>query len=144
MLVTLLVFSLLVYGLAFLVADAKIFGCPTKAFLKEPTDVEYIRNAGVIPFRNILLKSHFFQLLFECYFCMGVWCGAVIHLLLTLLHRLDNSVPLLDSYPLLSSSVFGIVVTTLLASILGAVVCYLTDLVVQVLESKVGSIDGHT
>ena len=141
MLAALLVFSLLVYGLAFLVADAKIFGCPAKSFYQDPSDTDYIRGVSVVPLRQIVMQWRWchrvVELLFKCYFCLGVWCGAAIHLFLVGLSQLDPKVPLLSSYPLLSSTTLGTVVCTVLAAVVGGGVCYILDLLVQVLENKV-------
>jgi hypothetical protein len=141
MLAALLIFSILVYGLAFLVADAKIFGCPAKSFYDQPEDVAYIREVSILPLRQIFMRwrwcGRVIKSLLTCYFCLGVWCGALIHLALLGLHQLDSSVPLLSSYPLLSCTLWGTLVSTALAAIAGAVSCYLLDLLVQVLENKV-------
>lgn len=166
MLAALLVFSLLVYGLAYLVADAKIFGCPARAFYADPTDVSYIREHCVLPLRQIVMrwgyplvsqesalaalvsaeapaitpgKRSIFKLFLTCYFCLGVWCGALIHLALIGLFHLDPSVPLISSYPLLSLTLPGILVGTVLAAVAGAVMCYILDLLVQMLENKVAA-----
>jgi hypothetical protein len=143
MLAALLVFPILVYGLACLVADAKLFGCPAKSFYADPTDVQYIRDHSVLPIRQIVMRwqrwswlSRWVHLLLTCYLCLGVWCGAAIHLSLVGLSQLDPLVPLLRSYPLLSGTIPGTVICTILAAVAGGVSCYILDLVVRVLENK--------
>jgi len=141
MLAALFVFVLLVYGLACLVADAKLFGCPAKSFYADPTDEAYIREHSVLPLRQFVMRwrwcGRWVQLLLTCYLCLGVWCGAAIHLSLVGLFRLDPSVPLLSSYPLLSHTTLGVVICTALAAVAGGAACYVLDLSVQVLENKV-------
>jgi hypothetical protein len=140
MLAALLVFSLLVYGLACLVADAKIFGCPAKAFYQAPDDAAYIRESCQLVMRWQWC-SHTVKLLLTCYLCLGAWCGGAIHLSLVGLFILDPTVPLLSSYPLLSSTLPGILIGTALAVVAGAVVCYILDLLVRVLENVVAAQD---
>jgi hypothetical protein len=139
MLATLLVFCASTYGLAYLVADAKIFGCPTASYVEDPTDTEYIRSVGVLPIRQLVLRFGFFRKQFQCYFCLGVPSGATIHGLFLLLAWADKTSPLLDSYFMLGRSTLGIIVSTLLAAILGCAVCGVTDLMVRVLENKVNA-----
>lgn len=77
-----IVFFLLVYGVIFLIADAEIFGCSTMGYLQDPGTEEWeqwTREAGVLKLRQKLLRFGFFQKLFKCYFCLGVWCGPVVH-----------------------------------------------------------------
>ncbi len=76
-----IVFSLVVYGLAFLFADAHIFGCDASSFKKDEKwdDVKHI---GMIPLRPLVLRFRFFRELLKCYFCIGVWCGLLVHPLL--------------------------------------------------------------
>jgi hypothetical protein len=52
-----MIWILAVYGLAFLLSDAKIF-------------------EDWIPIRPHLRKIKFFRDLMSCYFCMGIWIGA--------------------------------------------------------------------
>ena len=136
MLATLFVFCGLTYGLAYLVADAQIFGCSTTDYVADPDDHEYIRSAGILPLRPVVLRWAFFRKQFQCYFCLGVPSGATVHLLLLLLWHVDKNVPLLSSYFMLGRSALSIALTTVLAAILGCTVCGVTDLLVRVLELK--------
>jgi hypothetical protein len=134
-----LLFVFLSYGLAFLAADATIFGVSAKAFLEDPTDEEYIREAGILPFRRWLLQfpigfvRRFFQKLMKCYFCMGVWSGASAHLLLTLYANVNPNWR--NSYflwgPIDSKN---LVIGSTIAAVLGAGCTYVIDLVVGYLE----------
>lgn len=127
------IFIFLSYGLAFLAADATIFGVSTQSFLEDPEDEEYIRTEGVFPFRRWLLRYNFFCKLFKCYFCMGVWSGAVAHVLLILYAYLNPKWR--NSYFLWGPiDVWALVVGLIIAAIIGAVGSYLVDLVVVYLE----------
>lgn len=55
---------LAVYGIAFLLSDAKIL-------------------SDWIPVRPILKRLRFFKDLLECYFCMGIWISAALWVGLT-------------------------------------------------------------
>jgi hypothetical protein len=77
-----IVFFLLVYGLTFLIADATIFGCDTIGYLQKPYNEEWeawVQETGILKIRQRLLRYRFFQQLFKCYFCLGFWCGMLIH-----------------------------------------------------------------
>lgn len=141
----LLIFSLLAYGLAFLVADAKIFGCPATDFYQDSEDYTYIRSAGILPLRQIVMRwrwcSRVVHALLTCYFCLGVWCGGLIHLSLVGLFQLEPSVPLLSSYPVLSRTLWGTVICTVMAAILGGGVCYLLELLIQLKEHLIGILE---
>jgi len=50
---------LAIYGIAFLLSDAKIL-------------------SDWIPIRPLLKRVKFFRELLECYFCMGIWLGAAL------------------------------------------------------------------
>jgi hypothetical protein len=76
------VFTLVCYGIAFLVADASILGCGTAAYNEDPDDAEYIWSKGIFKLRPYFLQVRFFRELFTCYFCLGVWVGPVAHVLL--------------------------------------------------------------
>ena len=76
------VFILVSYAVTFLIADASIFGCGTAAYNEDPEDVEYIWSKGVFKIRPYFLTSSFFNSLFSCYFCLGVWTGPLAHALL--------------------------------------------------------------
>jgi hypothetical protein len=56
---SLITWILAVYGIAFLLSDAKILN-------------------DWIPIRPLLKRVKFFKDLFECYFCMGIWIGAAL------------------------------------------------------------------
>jgi len=132
MLATLSLFTLLVYGISFLAADAKIFGCPIKDYNDNPTDTEYIKSAGMIPVRQLFLKVSFFRELLSCYFCLGTWAGVLAHGTLVLLAPYNTHI--LNSYPLLSTSIFGTVASFLVAAVIGGPLCYIMDKLIQVLE----------
>lgn len=76
------VFILVAYSIAFLIADASIFGCGTEAYKEDPNDVEYIWSKGVFRVRPYLLHIQFFEELFGCYFCLGIWTGPMAHVLM--------------------------------------------------------------
>lgn len=76
------VFILVAYAIAFLVADARIFGCDTVAYNEDPDDAEYIWSKGLFKIRPYFLQVNFFRELFTCYFCLGVWVGPVAHVLM--------------------------------------------------------------
>lgn len=140
MLATLALFSILVYGFAFLAADAKLFGCPVKDYNDNPTDVDYIRSCGTLPIRPIFLKLKFFRELLSCYFCMGVWTGSAAHAVLVLLA--PYNVHILDSYILLSNTATGTAISFLIAAVIGGPVCYLADIMVQILENLATKLKG--
>jgi hypothetical protein len=79
---SLLIFILVCYSLAFLIADASIFGCGTAAYNEDPDNREYIWSKGIFKIRPYFLLVPFFRKLFTCYFCLGVWVGFVAHPLL--------------------------------------------------------------
>lgn len=56
---SLITWILAVYGIAFLLSDAKIL-------------------SDWIPLRPLLKRVNFFKDLLECYFCMGIWIGAAL------------------------------------------------------------------
>jgi len=139
MVITFLLFFLVSYGIAFLAADASIFGVSTKAFLEDPTDTEYINDAGVLPFRRWLLQfplpvvREFFQKLMKCYFCMGVWTGVVSHLLLTTYAYVNPNWG--NSYFLWGPiDLKNLLVGSVIAAVAGAVGNYVIDLVIGYLE----------
>jgi len=134
-----LLFVFLSYGLAFLAADATIFGVSTKAFLQDPTDEKYIRESGVLPLRRWLLQfplsfvQQFFQKFMKCYFCMGIWTGAAAHLLLTL-HAYWNP-SWRNSYFLWGPvDLKNLVVGSMIAATVGATGTYTLDLFIGYLE----------
>ena len=76
------VFILVCYSIAFLIADANIFGCGTVAYNEDPDDGEFIWSKGVVKFRPNLFTSRFFRELFTCYICQGKWVGPLAHTLM--------------------------------------------------------------
>lgn len=137
MLATLILFALLTYGFAFLLADAKIFGCPIKDFVPALEGDHVILDKGVLPIRQLFLRLPFVRELLGCHFCMGTWCGIVAHLLLLWLSEYNQLI--LNSYFLLSKDGLGIAVGVLTAAVLGGPVCYVTDLLVQIAENVADS-----
>lgn len=82
-----IVFFFLTYSVTFLIADAEVFGCSTMGYLQKPLDeqdalerAEWIRTSGVLKIRQWFLHWPFFQKLFKCYFCLGLWGGVITHL----------------------------------------------------------------
>jgi len=67
--------GVLTFGLSFIMADARLFGCPARAY---PGGL----GTGVMPIRDRLLPMPFFRQQLGCYFCIGFWCAAVAHVLL--------------------------------------------------------------
>jgi len=61
---SLILWILAVYGLVFLLSDAKIL-------------------SEWIPVRPLLQRVKFFRELLQCYFCMGIWVGAALWFALT-------------------------------------------------------------
>jgi len=132
-----LVFFIVAYSLAFLIADASIFGVSTQAFLQKPEDVEYNRNKGVLRFRYYLLRVPKIQEFLSCYFCLGFWTGALAHLLIYLL---SFYIPdLLTSYILLNVgiSTIGVAISTLVAALVSAPACLFANLIIELIELKV-------
>jgi len=85
-----IVWVFFVYGLTFLLADARIFGCDTTQFVQVMKQFEglpieewwpEVKGVGILPIRQHLLKIKFFRELLSCYFCTGTWVGIVSHLL---------------------------------------------------------------
>jgi len=70
------------FSIAFLIADARIFGCDTTSYCETPHDYDYIYSVGIFKVRPFFLRYSFFQELFSCYFCLGVWVGPLAHLLM--------------------------------------------------------------
>ncbi len=118
-----IIFSFLTYGLAFLLADAKIFGRP----VNDQTD-----ESGIIPLRQHLLKINFVQKLLTCYYCLGVWCGAIVFWIIVLAR---------EYFTVSLSGIGDYVAGTVLSAILGGPVCYAIDLMMQALENIVSPPD---
>lgn len=127
-----LTFALLTWGIAFLVADAMIFGCSTRHYKDELEEEnhheaeEMLQKVGALKIRNPLLRVKFFRELFSCYFCLGFWCGIVAHLLLRFV-----SVGYFIAH---ESTLQGWTIGLAVAAVLGAALCYLVDLLVGALE----------
>jgi hypothetical protein len=77
-----LLFALLTYGLVFLIADARIFGCDAKLWNSGGNPEEDCRDVGVFKIRQNLLKHSFFAHQLGCYFCVGCWTGPMAYWLL--------------------------------------------------------------
>jgi len=140
MLATLSLFALLVYGYAFLAADAKLFGCPTTDYKDQPDDTEYIRHAGILKIRQLFLKNAFFRELFSCYFCLGVWTGMLAHGTLVVLAPYNPHI--LNSYILLSNDIVGSVSSFVVAAVIGGPLCYISEIVIQILEKLTDKLEG--
>ena len=127
--VSVFIFLMVCYSLAFLAADAKIFGCDTTSYKEDPTDTDYINPVGILRIRPLFLRFHFFQELLSCYFCMGIWVGPVTHLLMyyTFGERYwffhENTT---------NTWILGYLITSLTS----ASGCYLIDRTAVLLESK--------
>ena len=145
MLTLLILFFLSTYGLAYLIADAKIFGCPVQSYLEDPDDYEYIDTAGIIRIRQVLLRSgllwgipaRWAKELMRCYFCMGVWCGATVHLCFVFLAQENTKIR--DSYLLTSRSTAGFWICCGIAACAGSTSCYIIDLIIQKLEKSLSA-----
>lgn len=77
------VLVLCAYGLAFLAADAHIFGVGSVKYQAEaqfwPRKEQL--SVGILPLRFFLFRFRIMRELFRCYFCMGVWTGMITHAL---------------------------------------------------------------
>lgn len=77
---SLLVFMLMVYGLCFLAADAKVFGTDATAYVDYLEHPEgEVPSKGVLPLRQWLMRVRVIREHLSCYFCMGVWAGPLTH-----------------------------------------------------------------
>lgn len=126
-------FALLVWGLSFLVADAKIFGISTRLY-KETLEQgqwleaeELLKTEGVLKFRNKLLPVKVLRDFLGCYFCIGFWSGIVAHCLIQLISPTNHFI----SH---SGTASGWAVGLFIAGVLGCVFSYLVDLAVGLLE----------
>ncbi len=140
MLATLALFTLLIYGYAFLAADAAIFGCSIKDYNKDPIGALARHPSGTLNIRHIFFRFSFFRELLSCYFCLGVWTGMAAHGTLVLLA--PHNPHILNSYLLLSSGPVGTAVSFLVAAVLGGPLCYVTDTAIQILEKLVDKLEG--
>jgi hypothetical protein len=77
-------------------------------------------------------RSRFFRELLSCYFCLGVWCGVAIHILLR--SFFGPTYWLWHPHTPLGWSE-GVAV----AALAGAPLCYVLNLLVKLLEEKTSS-----
>jgi hypothetical protein len=124
------VLAICAFGVAFLLADARIFGADTQRY----TDIaqflplrEQLKE-GFLPIRPLLLRLQFFRELLSCYFCMGVWTGMGVH---TLLLSLFGPRYVLWHGPSWQAWLQGLVV----AATFSAPLVYVINRVVMLLES---------
>lgn len=117
-------FSIFCFGFALLAADAHIFGCNIYDY---ESGEENPYKIGIIPLRPYLFHFRFFRELFRCYFCTGVWCGVLTHLIFRDFYR-ENYWLWHEATPL--KWVEGITI----AALTGAFVCYAVDLIFKCLE----------
>lgn len=135
---SLLLLGLLAFGLAFLAADASLFGVSAKGYVEVLTeeegldpefqDAEALRvSDGILRLRNGLLKIKFFRELLSCYFCLGLWCGMAAHALLVAFSQLPEAGQV--SYALAhGNSVWAWLGGLLVGGLVGAPLCYGLDL----------------
>jgi len=140
MLATLALFIFLIYGYAFLAADAAIFGCSIKDYNKDPIGALVRHPSGTLTVRHVFFKVAFFRELLSCYFCMGVWAGMAAHGTLVLLAPYNPHI--LNSYILLSSGPTGTAISFLVAAVVGGPLCYIVDNSVQLLEQITDGLEG--
>lgn len=135
--ISFVVFCTVTYALAFLAADAKIFGISAYGFPEDPVPSDFAGGGGVLPIRQVFLKIAFFRKLLGCYFCMGIWAGPSAHLLL-LLYGQENQ-DWMNSY-FLGNSV-GIVPFLLgcgITALVGATMGFVIDSFVVRQQSTMG------
>lgn len=122
-------FILVTYGLAFLIADAHIFGCDAgtyKSYEGSPDEYEAYK-IGIIKIRPYLMRFEFFNEQFNCYFCLGVWCGVFLHWPLRYLYG--------DAYWIPHSPThLGWTIAIACSALASAPCCYIVNLVVKRLE----------
>ena len=117
-------FSFFCFGFAVLAADAHIFGCNVYEY--ENGD-ENPYKIGLFPLRPFLFHFSFFRELLRCYFCTGVWTGALTHILF---RDFYGSVYWLWHPPTTKFWIEGLVI----ASVTGGFICYTMDIVFKLLE----------
>jgi hypothetical protein len=138
MLDSFIIFSVAVYGLTFLIADAKIFGVSACDFPVEPTEADFTAAIldGQIPIRHVVLRIRFFREMLSCYFCTGVWTSVALNLLFNWYAQLNPTWR--DSYflagPLDPQSLIG---SSVIAFCVGAPMCYVINLLV--IKAETGS-----
>lgn len=118
-------FSIFCFGLVFLIADSHILGCNIYEY--ETSSKQKSSCIGIIHLRHFLFKFYFFRELLRCYFCTGVWCGILTHILFRDFY--GNTYWLWHESTLLKW-VEGI----LLASVTGAFISYFLDVIFKCLE----------
>ncbi len=124
-----LLFALLTYGLVFLVADARMFGCDAKLWNSGGSPEQDCLDIGILKIRQWFLKHDFFSELLGCYFCTGCYAGPVAHWLL--IYGLGPQYAL---YP--HGSAGTAVIMTMVAMPLGGVVAFGIDTILLALETK--------
>jgi hypothetical protein len=143
---SLVLLGLLAFGLAFLAADASLFGVSAKGYWETVSEAEELTDAGfqeeavdkyhevedmlasngVLRIRNRLMRVRFFGELLSCYFCLGLWCGMAAHALLVAFSRLPDGG---FSYALAhGNGVWAWLGGLLVGGLVGAPLCYGLDL----------------
>lgn len=127
MLLSFIVWALAVWGMAFLAADARIFGCDTSSFLDPGTKP---LPKGIFPIRQRLLSaSSFLREFLHCYFCMGFWFGPAALLLL-------NACPLEEFWLPFTGDFQTKLCAILASSFIGAPSSYFLNLLAEKLEAQ--------
>jgi hypothetical protein len=121
-----LLFAFLAYGLVFLIADARIFGCDAKLWNSGGNPEEDCRDVGIFKLRQKLLKHSFFAHQLGCYFCVGCWAGPIAYWLLHLAGA-AQVLPVADA-------VMPAIAATVVSIPLGGACAYILDVVVTKLE----------
>jgi hypothetical protein len=126
--ISLLAFCLAVYGLTFLLADARIFGCDAKLWHSGPSPEDTCSNIGIFKIRQRFLKYGFFADLLVCYFCVGCWAGLGMHFVFARLFE--------TRYFLASASVSTVdsVLTAMTATVIGGAAAFIIDTAISSLE----------
>ena len=122
-----LFFALLTYGIAFLLADARIFGCDAKLWNSGAEPEETCKNIGVFKLRQHLLHFSFFSDLLGCYFCVGCYAGPIAYWLLWFGQGSDHSLHF-------AATLSAAVVMTVVSIPLGGAVAYGIDAIVSKIE----------
>jgi hypothetical protein len=154
---SLILLGLLTFGLAFLAADASLFGVSAKGYVKTVAEAEewddagfqddafskfeeadqLLETNGLLKIRNRLLRVRFFRELLSCYFCLGLWCGMAAHTLLVAFSRLPEVGQ--TSYALAhGNSVWAWLGGLFIGGIVAAPLCYGIDLLYGWMEGANG------
>jgi len=135
--VSFIVFCTVAYALAFLAADAKIFGTSAYGFPDDPVPSDFENGGGILPIRQIFLRIGFFRKLLGCYFCMGIWAGPTAHIML-LSYGLENP-QWMDSYFLGSGTgTTAFIMGCGLTALIGATMGFVLDSFVVRQQSSIG------